>query len=263
MFVEKGEENLFTDSHAHLQWPSFKNDLNDVINRAAEDGVKRILNVGFDLHGSQKAVELANRYQDLYAAVGIHPHVAKNFDSNILDELRQLSNNKKVVAIGEAGLDYYRNLSPIEDQQKTFWTQLELSAKLDLPIIVHNRDAHTDILKTLSKFKGKVKGVLHCFSGNYEMAKKCIELNFYISFAGSITYPNSQKLRNVAKKIELDKILLETDCPWLTPQPVRGKRNEPAFLIFTAKEIAKLKSISIERLAEITTANTNLLFNLH
>lgn len=261
--METGVQHLFTDSHAHLQWPSFENDLVDVISRATKNGVKCIVNVGFDLEGSKKAVELANKYQDLYAAVGIHPHVAKNFSSSILDELKRLSENKKVVAIGETGLDYYRNLSSKEAQWKTFLAQLELSSKLDLPIIVHDRDAHTDILKALSKFEGKIKGVMHCFSGSKEMAKNCIELNFYISFAGSITYPKSQKLRDVAKHLELDKILLETDCPWLAPQPVRGKRNEPAFLIFTAKEIAKLKGISLERLAEITTANTNRLFNLH
>jgi TatD DNase family protein len=254
---------MFIDSHAHLQWSSFKNDLNDVINKAAEEGVKRILNVGFDIDGSQKAIELANKYQDLYAAVGIHPHEAKNFNDNILDELKQLSDDKKVVAIGEAGLDYYRNLSSVEAQQKTFIAQLELSAESDLPIIVHNRDAEADILNLLSRFKGKVRGVMHCFSGSYEMAKKCIELDFYVSFAGSITYPNSHKLRDVAKRLELDRMLLETDCPWLTPQPVRGKRNEPAFLIFTAKEIAKLKNISTEKLAEITTANANSLFSFH
>lgn len=253
---------MFIDSHAHLQWSSFENDLADVISRATQNGVKYIVNVGFDIRGSKEAVELANNFHNLYAAVGIHPHVAKNFNNSVLDELRLLSENRKVVAIGEVGLDYYRNLSFKEAQLKAFLAQLELGLELDLPIIIHDRDAHEDILRVLSKFAGKVRGVIHCFSGNKEMAKNCMKLNFYISFAGSITYPNSHKLRDVAKYVRLDKILLETDCPWLTPQPVRGRRNEPAFLIFTAKEIAKLKRISLESLAESIVANTNHLFDL-
>ena len=254
---------LLVDSHAHLQWASFNKDLEDVLDRAARDGVENVVNVGFDFDGSRKGIELADKYNELYAAVGFHPHVANQLDDNILDELEKLSENRKVVAIGEIGLDYYRKLSPIEVQWRTFITQLSLADKLDLPVIVHNREAHADVVKALLKFKGKIRGVMHCFSGSKDMARQCIKMGFYISFAGSVTYPNSRGLREVVQWIDLNRILLETDCPWLAPQDVRGKRNEPAFLVFTARKIAELKKISLEGLASATMANTNELFRMH
>lgn len=254
---------MLVDSHAHLQWASFNKDLEDVLDRAAREGVENVVNVGFDFDGSRKGIELADKYNELYAAVGFHPHVANQLDDNILDELEKLSENRKVVAIGEVGLDYYRKLSPIEVQWRTFITQLSLAEKLDLPVIVHNREAHADVVKALSKFKGKIRGVMHCFSGSKDMARQCIKLGFYISFAGAVTYPNSRGLREVVQWIDLNRILLETDCPWLAPQDVRGKRNEPAFLVFTARKIAELKKISLEGLASATMANTNELFRMH
>lgn len=254
---------MLVDSHAHLQWASFSKDLEDVLDRAVREGVENVVNVGFDFDGSRKGIELADRYNELYAAVGFHPHVANQLNDNILDELEKLSENRKVVAIGETGLDYYRKLSPIEVQRRAFITQLSLAEKLDLPVIVHNREAHADIVKALSKFKGKIRGVMHCFSGSKDMARQCIKIGFYISFAGSVTYPNSRRLRDVVQWIDLSRILLETDCPWLAPQDVRGKRNEPAFLIFTARKIAELKKISIDELASATMVNTNELFRMH
>jgi len=254
---------MLVDSHAHLQWASFSKDLEDVLDRAVREGVENVVNVGFDFDGSRKGIELADRYNKLYAAVGFHPHVANQLNDNILDELEKLSENRKVVAIGETGLDYYRKLSPIEVQRRAFITQLSLAEKLDLPVIVHNREAHADIVKALSKFKGKIRGVMHCFSGSKDMARQCIKIGFYISFAGSVTYPNSRRLRDVVQWIDLSRILLETDCPWLAPQDVRGKRNEPAFLIFTARKIAELKKISMDELASATMANTNELFKMH
>ena len=254
---------MLVDSHAHLQWASFSKDLEDVLDRAVREGVENVVNVGFDFDGSRKGIELADRYNELYAAVGFHPHVANQLNDNILDELEKLSENRKVVAIGETGLDYYRKLSPIEVQRRAFITQLSLAEKLDLPVIVHNREAHADIVKALSKFKGKIRGVMHCFSGSKDMARQCIKIGFYISFAGSVTYPNSRRLRDVVQWIDLSRILLETDCPWLAPQDVRGKRNEPAFLIFTARKIAELKKISMDELASATMANTNELFKMH
>lgn len=253
---------MLVDSHAHLQWASFSEDLEAVLDRATREGVENVVNVGFDFDGSRRGIELAERYDELYAAVGFHPHVANQLNDNILAELRKLSENRKVVAIGETGLDYYRKLSPIEVQWRAFITQLSLAEKLDLPVIIHNREAHADIVKALSKFKGKIRGVMHCFSGSKDMARRCIKMGFYISFAGSVTYPNSRRLCEVVQWIDLNRIMLETDCPWLAPQDVRGKRNEPAFLIFTARKIAELKRISIDELASATMANTNELFRM-
>ena len=179
-----------------------------------------------------------------------------------MDELRKLSGNRKVVAIGEIGLDYYRNLSPKEAQRKAFEAQLLLAEELELPVVIHNREAHAETLEILLKFKGRITGVMHCFSGSRELVQQCIKLGFYISFAGPVTFPNSHKLHEIVKWINLNKILLETDSPWLAPQDVRGKRNEPAFLPFIAKKIAELKGISVDELAEATTKNAKKIFQL-
>ncbi len=254
---------MLFDTHAHLQWASFDKDRKEVIGRARKVGVDYIVNIGFDVDGSREAVELAEKNKELYAAVGIHPHNAAQFNENVLDYLRKLSENPKVVAVGEIGLDYYRNLSPREAQKRAFEAQLLLAEELELPVVIHDRDAHADILKILIRFKGKIRGVMHCFSGNLEMAEKCIKLNFYISFAGPVTFPNSHNLHEIAKRINLKNILLETDSPWLAPQQRRGKRNEPAFLPFIAEKIAKLRGISVDELAEATTENAVTIFQLH
>jgi TatD DNase family protein len=253
---------LLVDSHAHLQWASFDEDREKVITRAREADVKYIVNIGYDLDGSKKAIELAEQHEGLYATVGIHPHNAYEFSEKVLDTLRSLSENPKVVAIGEIGLDYYRNLSPKAAQQKAFEAQLILAQELKLPVVIHDRDAHADILKTLSRFRGKINGVMHCFSGSPEMAEHCVRMGYYISFAGPVTFPNAHKLHETAKTTALDKILIETDCPWLAPQEMRGKRNEPAFLPFTAEKIANLRGISLNELAEATTKNTRQIFHL-
>ena len=253
---------MLVDSHAHLQWASFDKDREKVINRAKEADVKCIVNIGYDLNGSKKAIELAEKHVGLYATIGIHPHNASEFNEKVLDNLRRLSENPKVIAIGEIGLDHYRNLSPKATQQKAFETQLLLAQELELPVVIHDRDAHSDVLKTLSKFKGKLNGVMHCFSGNREMAEQCVKMDYYISFAGPVTFPNAHKLHETAKSIDLNKILIETDCPWLAPQEMRGKRNEPAFLPFTAEKIANLRGISLYELAEAITKNTKQIFQL-
>jgi len=253
---------MLVDTHAHLQWASFDKDREKVIRRAREVDVKCIVNIGFDLDGSKEAIELAEKHEGLYATIGIHPHNASQLNENILDKLRKLSENPKVVAIGETGLDYYRNLSPREAQKKAFEAQLFLAQELGLPVVIHDREAHADTLEMLSKFKGKIKGIMHCFSGSKEMAEQCVKSDFYISFAGPITFPNSHKLHETAKWIDLNKILLETDSPWLAPQEMRGKRNEPAFLLSIAKIIAKLKGISVDELAEATTENAKEIFQL-
>jgi len=253
---------MLIDSHAHLQWASFDKDREEAVSRAREVGVEYIVNIGFDVDGSRKAVELAELCEGFYATVGIHPHNASQFNDDVLEELRMLSGHAKVVAIGEIGLDYYRNLSPRTAQKRAFEVQLLLAEELGLPVVVHDREAHSEILEVLSAFKGRIKGVTHCFSGSREMAEQCIKYGFYISFAGSVTYPNSRRLQAIAKWTDLDKILLETDSPWLAPQEMRGKRNEPAFLPFIAKKIANLKGTSLNEIAEATTRNAREIFQL-
>ena len=253
---------MLVDSHAHLQWASFDRDREEAVSRAREVGVKYIVNIGFDVDGSRKAVELAELCEGLYATVGIHPHNASQFNDDVLEELRTLSGHTKVVAIGEIGLDYYRNLSPRTAQKKAFEAQLGLAEELGLPVVVHDRDAHRDVLETLSRFEGRVEGVMHCFSGSRELAERYLRSDFYISFAGPVTFPNARRLQAIAKWTNLDKILLETDSPWLAPHEKRGKRNEPAFLPFTAEKIAKLKGISVDELGEATTRNAKEIFQI-
>jgi len=253
---------MFVDSHAHLQWASFDRDRDEVIRRAKKAGVARTVNIGFDVAGSRQGVELAARYAGLYATVGLHPHNASQFNETVLDELRQLAGQAKVVAIGEIGLDYYRNRSPRAAQQQAFEAQLRLAEEVGLPVVVHDRDAHQEVLAVLSRFAGRIEGVMHCFSGDEALAQQCIELGFYISFAGTVTFPNARQLQAVAREISLDKVLLETDSPWLAPQAMRGKRNEPAFLPFIAEKIAKLKGVSVEVLGEKTTRNVEKIFHI-
>lgn len=253
---------MLVDTHAHLQWASFDRDREQVIRRAVRAGVKYVVNIGFNLEGCRKGIELAEKHSELYASVGIHPHNASQFNQDMLDELRRLSRNPEVVAIGEIGLDYYRNLSPRQEQKKAFKAQLSLAEELELPVVIHDRDAHDDILEALSEFKGKRRGIMHCFSGGKEMAERCIKSGFYISFAGPVTFPNARKLHGIAKWIDLEKILLETDSPWLAPQQVRGKRNEPAFLPFVAERIAELKGIRLDELEESTSGNAEEIFQL-
>lgn len=253
---------MLIDTHAHLQWGSFDRDRVEVIRRAKNVDVQYIVNIGFDLNGSRKGIELSKKYAELFATVGIHPHNASQFNQGLLHTLRDLAKDPKVVAIGEIGLDYYRNLSRRETQRKAFEAQLLLAEDLELPVVIHDREAHADILKVLSQFKGRINGVMHCFSGSKTMAKRCIELEFNISFAGPVTFPKAHTLQEVATEIDMNRILLETDSPWLAPQVRRGKRNEPAFLPFIAETIAKLRGISFEELAEVTTKNAKRVFRL-
>ncbi len=253
---------MLFDSHAHLQWSSFDVDREKVMARAKAANVDYTINIGYDLEGSNKAVSLAEKHDGFYATVGIHPHSADGFNEEVMNSLRKLSENSKVVAIGEIGLDYYRNLSARPAQQKAFEAQMALAQELKLPVVIHDRNANEDVFKEVSSFKGKVHGVMHCFSGSLDMAEQCIKMGYYISFAGPVTYPNAHNLQETARNIALDKILIETDCPWLAPQQVRGKRNEPAFLTFTAEKMAQLRGISLDELAAATTNNAKRIFHL-
>lgn len=253
---------MFVDSHAHLQWDSFDADREQVLSRAEKAQVDCIVNIGFDLDSCLKGIKLAETYAGLYVAIGIHPHNASQFSEETLITLKELAANPKVVAIGEIGLDYFRNLSPIEAQMKAFGAQLGLAQELGLPVIIHDRDAHADILQIISNFRGKVKGIIHCFSGNKEIAQQFLDLGFLISFAGNVTYPKAYPLHEAAKWVSLENMLIETDCPFLTPQEMRGKRNEPSYLPITARKIAELKGTSIEKVAEATTKNAKDIYRI-
>jgi TatD DNase family protein len=256
------------DSHAHLDFRKFDADRERVIERAQEAGVSTIVNVGADLASSRRAVELAARHEQVYAAVGMHPHDAKKLDGAALAELRELALQPKVVAVGEIGLDYYRNLSPRDVQRRAFQAQLAWAAKLKRPVIIHDRDAHDQIMEILAGWAKTVDrtpltgrlGVLHTFSGDRAMADQAIDLGFYISISGPVTYKNARQLPEIVRTLPRDRILVETDCPFLTPHPYRGKRNEPAYVRIVAERVAELKGISLDVLAERTTANARHLF---
>ncbi|MDS1029745.1 TatD family hydrolase [Bacillota bacterium LX-D] len=254
---------MLIDTHAHLNDPTLLEDLPEVLQRAAAAGVEKIVNIGYDFPSSQKAAELAAQYSNLYAAVGIHPHDAFQYDEHC-EELKTLAQGEKVVAIGEIGLDYYRDLSPRDKQQEIFRAQINLAKELKLPIIIHDRDAHGDVLQIMQEEKAnEVGGILHCFSGSWEMAKECLKLGFYISFAGPVTFKNARRVQEVAQQVPLDWLLVETDCPYLAPEPYRGKRNEPAYVVETAKKIAELREMPFEELAAATKANAQKLFKIN
>jgi TatD DNase family protein len=251
------------DSHAHLNDQKFEKDIPETIQRASANQVKYILNVGYDLESSKKAIEIAQKHANNYAAVGIHPHDAKDFNEHVEQTLEHLAANKKVVAVGETGLDYYRNLSPKDVQIDTFKRHIDLAKRIRKPLIIHDRDAHGDVLDILkNNGKGLVGVVLHCFSGSLEMALECIKMGFYISLAGPVTYPNAKKPVQVAQKIPMDKLLIETDCPYLSPQPVRGKRNEPGNILYIAQRIAEIRNITIEEVAYFTNQNAKKFFGI-
>lgn len=255
--------DYLADSHAHLIDKAFRKDEEKVIKRAREEGVRLIINLGYDLRTSLAAVNLAQDYPFIYASVGIHPHEAARVPDNYQERLKGLSKKEKVVALGEIGLDYYRDLSPRNKQQEVFREQLRVARELAFPVIIHDREAHQDILKILQEERGGSNGgVLHCFSGDWEMAKKCMEMGFYISIAGPVTFKKSEKLQEVAKKLPLDRILVETDCPYLAPVPFRGKRNEPSYVKYTLEKIASLRGMKEEELARATYDNTRKVFRL-
>ena len=247
---------MLIDSHAHLEMPEFKRDLEAVIQRAKESGVEYIFTVGTERKDWQRAVEIARNYPQVYAILGVHPHNAKEIDDQTYPILRELCRNEKVKAYGEIGLDFFRNLSPRDIQLKRFREQIGLAKELRLPIVVHDREAHQEMLEILKSEKAEeCGGIIHCFSGDYEMAKACIEMGFYISVPGSITFKNAESIREIIKKIPLESLLIETDAPFLTPEPFRGKRNEPSYVRYTAQKVAEIKMVSFEKVAEVTTEN--------
>ena len=253
----------FIDSHAHLDLSEFNKDMSDVICRAKEGGIENIITIGIGIQECKAAMKIAEEYPSIYAAIGIHPHNAKSLDLKILDFLEDNANNKKVVALGEMGLDFFRNHSCREDQIRAFRAQLDLAKSVNLPVIIHDRDAHEETLAILEEEKEGLKGgVIHCFSGDAEMAFKCIDMGFYISIPGTVTFKNAKKQIEVVRKIPIEKILIETDCPFLAPVPYRGKRNEPLYVKYVAEAIAKIKNMQLEDVARITVLNTKKFFSL-
>ncbi|MDO8094218.1 MAG: TatD family hydrolase, partial [Candidatus Brocadiales bacterium] len=224
---------MLVDTHAHLDFPEYKSDLHEVLARASGADVGYIINVGTNLNSSKKAIELARQFNNIYASIGIHPHDASRVSDDVWSEFEKLVSQSKVVAIGETGLDYYRNRSPREEQQRLFHKHLELSKKAGLPVIIHNREASEDCLKILREHaNNSLKGVVHCFSGSEEAARDFMQLGLYISFAGPVTFSNAERLRKVVQSVPVERLLLETDCPFLAPQPKRGERNEPSNLTY-------------------------------
>jgi TatD DNase family protein len=254
---------ILFDTHAHLDGEEYATDREEMIARARSAGVVHIVNVGFNLESSRRSVRLAEEYDLIYAAVGIHPHDAAEAGPGYLEELKEMAAHPRVVALGEMGLDYYRDLSPRPVQQKIFREQLALARELELPFIIHDREAHGDLMKILRENRpGPSGGVLHCYSGSWEMARECLALGLYLSIAGHVTYSNANRLKEIVTRVPLDRLLIETDAPYLSPAPFRGKRNEPAYVACTAEEIARLRGLKTEDLAKACTENGRKLFRI-
>jgi TatD DNase family protein len=253
---------MLFDSHAHIDDRRFNDEQAEVIARAAANGVTGIINVGADMFSSARAIELADQYEAVYAAVGVHPHDAKDVREQDYDKLAEWAVHPKVVAIGEIGLDYHYDFSPRDVQKEVFLRQIVLAKKLKKPIIIHDREAHGDLLALVKQEADGLTGVFHCFSGSMEMAREVLAIGFYLSFAGPVTFNNAGKIKDIAREVPLDRIFVETDSPYLTPQPHRGKRNEPAYVRLVAEEIARLRGITLEELAIATTKNVKRLFSI-
>ena len=249
---------MFIDSHCHIYYDTFNDDILDVINKAYDAGVTKLICVGVDLESSESCINLADKFKNIYATVGFHPHESKLAKSNYLNILESMAVHPKVVAIGEIGLDFHYNHSQKEIQKKIFLEQLELAQSIKLPTVVHSRKADLETFKIISNVKNS-KGVVHCFSSNLEQAKKIIQLDYYISFTGLITFVD--ELVDVVKHIPLDNILIETDSPYLAPIPFRGKRNEPSYIVNIAKKIAEIKNIDLAAVGNVTMNNTLRLFS--
>ena len=251
---------MLTDTHCHLYYQDLRNDIPAVLNRAAELGVNRFICVGTNVQDSRKCLELANAHEKISGTAGVHPHDAKDTPKDYLDQICDLLKFDKMIAAGEMGLDYYRNISEPEIQNRVFREQMELAQSLGKPVIFHNRDADADVLKVLSDFPN-VTGVAHCFSSNLETAKAFLDMGYYISFAGNLTFKNSH-LHEVAKGLPLDRVLVETDSPYLSPVPYRGKPNEPGRTRFVAEKLAEIHNVSLDVIAKKTSENATALFNL-
>lgn len=254
---------MFIDTHSHLFYPNFKDDLDEVIKRAGETGVDYIIVPATDIATSKEVIVLTEKYDNIFGAVGIHPHETKEWDSSLIQEIESLAANKKIVAIGEIGLDYYYDYSPKEKQIEAFKAQIDLALKLDLPVIIHNRDSDEDMMEIIGSYCGSgLKAQFHCFNGSLKNATELMHMNYMISFTGNITFKKADELIEVLKHIRIDQILLETDSPFLTPVPFRGKRNEPAYVKYIAEKVAEVHNMSVEEVGRITSYNSFRMFGI-
>lgn len=250
------------DTHSHIDMPDFQ-DLSTIIKNAETNGIEKIIIPSVDRSSFENVIKIANSYDEVYVALGIHPTEAQNSQNEDFDKIIELASHKKVVAIGECGLDYYWDKTFIEEQKEIFLKQIEIAKKLKKALIVHDRDAHKDTFEILTQnIKDEIPVIMHCFSGSLEIAKECIKKGFYIALGGVVTFKNAKKVHEIAKEIPLEYLLLETDAPYLTPEPYRGKRNEPAYVKFVAEKIAQIREIPFEDIANITTQNARKVFNI-
>lgn len=247
------------DTHCHINLDDYKEDLDKVLERIKEQ-LDFVINVGYDEKTCDESVMLADKYEYIYATVGIHPHDAKSYSEAIEEKIITLLNNKKVLAVGEIGLDYYRDLSPRDIQQETFRKQLRLAEKYEKPVVIHCRDAYKDTVDILNEFPN-IKGIMHSYSGSFEVASMLLD-RFYMSISGPLTFKNAANMKELIKKLPIEKILVETDSPYLTPEPYRGKRNEPCYVEYVAREIARLKEIDYEEVVRITNENSRKAFGV-
>jgi TatD DNase family protein len=250
------------DSHAHLDSTDFAGDTDELVARAREKGLVGIVSIGFEPEGWHPTLRLAERYPIVFPALGIHPNSADQTSEASLAELEALCRKHQVVGLGETGLDYYRDYVPHDQQRESFTAHLDLARQLDLPVIIHNRDAHFDILDILRRDGRGTRGVMHSFSGDMAYAEECLALGYMISLAGPVTFKKAVDKHEVAAAVPLDMLLVETDCPYLTPEPYRGRRNEPSYVFYTAEAIARIRGVPFEAVAETTTANAARLFGL-
>ncbi len=253
---------MLIDSHAHLEMEDFDGDREQVLRRALEAGLTHIITIGTDLPSSEKALDLSEKHPFVFASVGFHPHNAKNVDARSLNALVHLRKNPRIVAWGEIGLDLFWRHSHPQRQLEVFEQQVDMASHLALPVIIHSRDANDEVLRVLRKRRARGKGVIHCFSGNYDMAMAFIEMGYLISIPGTVTYKKASVTQDVAQKVPLESLMVETDAPFLAPLPFRGKRNEPAYVVHTARKIAELRNIDFRTVAHATSENARRMFQL-
>lgn len=253
---------MITDTHAHLHDKVFDDDREAVIARAKENGIGRIVNVGFNRETIEGCLALMEQYDFIYGAVGWHPHDAADMTEDDLAWIESLTRKEKIVAVGEMGLDYHWDHSPHEVQKDVFRRQIHLAKSVGMPIIIHNREADEDVVEILrEEHAAEVGGIMHCFSGDWETAQACLDMNFYISLGGPVTFKNAKLPKEIAVKVPSDRLLVETDCPYLSPEPYRGKRNETGHVRYVAEKIAQLRETDLDTLANMTTENANQLFS--
>jgi len=253
---------MLIDTHAHYDDKRFNGDRDEIINSVKQSGVDKIINSGANIKSSRTSAELADKYDFIYASAGVHPHDAERTPDNTIEILAGLLKNKKVVAVGEIGLDFFRNFSSKESQRYWFKKQMDFAADMNYPAVIHDRDAHGECLETAKKYKGAVKGVFHCYAGSAEMARELVKLDYMMSFGGVVTFENARVCREVIKELPLEYILLETDCPYLAPHPHRGKRNDSGYLPLIAQKIAEIKNITADQVILKTGENARRCFNI-